>query len=89
MFRLLSRVVVVSVVALSLNFSVVPAAQARIQGPVRTVSSENKSCVEQAMEWLNQVLGKETKVSKKNPKKKVTGNDGCGIDPFGNPKPCP
>jgi hypothetical protein len=37
------------------------------------------------MELLNRVLGNKTR---KSPKKKVTGNDGCLIDPLGNPK-CP
>lgn len=86
MFRFLSRVVVVSVFALSLNIVVVPAAEARMQVS-RQVSTVDQGCVEKAMEWLNQVLGKEPKGSKKNPKK-VTAGDGCGIDPLGNPKPC-
>lgn len=85
MFRFLSRVVVVSVVALSLNFAAVPAAEARIQ-VARTVASDTDGrCVEQAMEWLNRILGKK---AQKSPKKKATANDGCGIDPLGNPRPC-
>lgn len=88
MFRFFSRVVVVSVVALSLNFAVVPAAEARVQTSNRQVSTAvDQGCVEKAMNWLNQVLGKEPKGVKKN-RKKMTGNDGCTIDPFGNPK-CP
>ena len=87
MFRFFSRVVVVSVFALSLNIAVVPAAQARIEVTRAAVSKPDSSCVDQAMEWLNQVLGKERKGSKKNIKK-VTGRDGCTIDPLGNPK-CP
>jgi hypothetical protein len=86
MFRLLSRVVVVSVFALSLNFAVVPAAQARIQVS-RQVSTADQGCVNKAMEWLNQVLGKEPKGSKKN-LKKLTAQDGCTIDPLGHPR-CP
>ena len=87
MFRLLSRVVVVSVFALSLNFAMVPAAEARIQTARTAVSNTEGRCVEQAMEWLNRILGKEKK-AQKGPKKKATANDGCGIDPFGNPRPC-
>lgn len=86
MFRFISRVVVVSVFALSLNFTVVPAAQARIQTERPAVSNTDGRCVGQAMEWLNRILGKES--SRKAPKKKATANDGCGIDPFGHPKPC-
>jgi len=86
MFHFISRVVVVSVFALSLNFAVVPAAQARIQTARPTVSNTDGRCVEQAMEWLNRILGKQS--SRKAPKKKVTGNDGCTIDPLGHPK-CP
>ena len=87
MFRSISRVVVVSVFALSLNFAVVPADQARIQTAKTTaVSNSDGRCVEQAMEWLNRILGKQK--TQKGPKKKATANDGCGIDPFGNPKPC-
>lgn len=88
MFRVsFYRVVVVSVVALSLNIAVVPAAQARVQPSSRQVSTVDEGCVEKAMDWLNQVLGKEPKGSKKN-RKKLTGNDGCTIDPLGNPR-CP
>lgn len=87
MFRFFSRVVVVSVVALSLNIVVVPAAQARIQVDRKTVSASDGSCVDQAMEWLNQILGK--KKSRKDSKKKATANGGGCIDPLGNPRPCP
>jgi len=86
MFHFISRVVVVSVFALSLNFAVVPAAQARIQPAKRAVSNTDGRCVEQAMEWLNRILGQEK--AKKGPVKKVTAKDGCGIDPLGHPKPC-
>lgn len=85
MFHFISRVVVVSVFALSLNFAVVPAAEARIQVDRKAVSSTDGRCVEQAMEWLNRILGKEKPL--KGPKK-ATANDGCTIDPLGNPK-CP
>lgn len=86
MFRIFSRVVVVSVFAFSLNIAVVPAAQARIEVTRAAVSKPDSSCVDQAMEWLNQVLGK--KRIQKSPKKKATANDGCLIDPLGSPK-CP
>lgn len=86
MFRFFSRVVVVSLFALSLNIVVVPAAQARMQVGKQAVLNTDRSCVEQAMEWLNRVLGKES--TRKSTKKKVTAGDGCTIDPFGNPK-CP
>ena len=86
MHHFISRVVVVSVFALSLNFAVVPAAQARIQVEKTAVANTDGRCVEQAMEWLNRILGKQK--TQKGPKKKATANDGCGIDPFGNPRPC-
>jgi len=86
MFRLFSRVVVVSVFALSLNFSLIPAAEARVQVDRKaTVSNKDGSCIEQAMGWLDRILGKKVQ---KTPKKKATANDGCGIDPFGHPRPC-
>lgn len=86
MFRLLSRVVVVSVFALVLNFAMVPAAEARIQVDRKAaVSNTDGSCVEQAMGWLDRILGKKIQ---KTPKKKATANDGCTIDPLGHPK-CP
>ena len=86
MSHFISRVVVVSVFALSLNFAMVPAAQARIETARTTaVSSSDGRCVEQAMEWLNRILGKQS--SRKAPKKKATANDGGCIDPMGNPRP--
>lgn len=85
MFRFFSRVVVVSVFALSLNIAVVPAAEARMQQPRMAVAHVDGSCVEQAMEWLDRVLGKK---ARKSPKKKVTAGDGGCIDPMGNPRPC-
>jgi hypothetical protein len=85
MFHFISRVVVVSVFALSLNFAMVPAAQARIQVDRKAaVSKTGGSCIEQAMGWLDRLLGKEK--AKKSPKKKATANDGCTIDPLGSPK---
>ncbi len=86
MFHFISRVVVVSVFALSLNFAVVPAAQARIQTAKTAASNTDGRCVEQAMEWLNRILGQDK--AKKAPKKKVTANDGGCIDPMGHPRPC-
>ena len=86
MFHFISRVVVVSVFSLSLNFTVVPAAQARIQVDNKAVSNTDSRCVEQAMEWLNRILGKEK--AKKGPNKKATANGGGCIDPMGNPKLC-
>ena len=85
MFRFFSRVVVVSVFALSLNIAMVPAAQARMQVAKEAVSKPGSSCVDQAMSWLNQILGK--KRTQKGPKKVTAGDGGC-IDPMGNPKPC-
>lgn len=87
MHHFISRVVVVSVFALSLNFAVVPAAQARIQVERTAVANTDGGCVEQAMEWLNRILGKDKK-AQKGPKKKATANDGGCIDPMGNPRPC-
>ncbi len=87
MFHFISRVVVVSVFALSLNFAVVPAAEARIQVDRKAaVSNTDGSCIEQAMGWLDRILGKDK--AKRSPTKKATANDGCGIDPFGHPRPC-
>ncbi|HEX5720895.1 MAG TPA: hypothetical protein VF179_32365 [Thermoanaerobaculia bacterium] len=86
MFHFISRVVVVSVFALSLNFAMVPAAEARMQVDRKAaVSKTDGSCIEQAMGWLDRILGKKVQ---KTPKKKVTANDGCGIDPLGHPRPC-
>lgn len=87
MSHFISRVVVVSVFALSLNFAVVPAAQARIQVERKAVSNTDEGCVKQAMEWLDRILGKE-KVQK-SPKKKATANGGGCIDPLGRPIQCP
>lgn len=93
MFRFFSRVVVVSVFALSMNIAMVPAAQARMQVGKKVVSNRDNGCVEQAMEWLNRILGKQR--SQKD-LKKATANDGGAsangggcIDPLGNPRPCP
>ncbi len=86
MYHFISRVVVVSVFALSLNFAMAPAAQARVQVDRKAaVSKTNGSCVEQAMGWLDRILGKKVQ---KTPKKKATANSGGCIDPMGNPKPC-
>ena len=86
MFHFISRVVVVSVFALSLNFAMVPAAEARIQVDRKAaVSNTDGSCIEQAMGWLDRILGKRVQ---KTPKKKVTANDGGCIDPMGHPRPC-
>lgn len=86
MHHFISRVVVVSVFALSLNFAVVPVAEARIQVDRKAAVSEtNGSCVEQAMGWLDRILGKKVQ---QTPKKKATANSGGCIDPMGNPKPC-
>jgi len=88
MFRSISRVVVVSVFALSLNFALVPATQARIQVDKKAaVSNTDGSCIEQAMGWLDRILGKDK--AQKSPKKKATANGGGCIDPLGNPRPCP
>lgn len=88
MFHFISRVVVVSVFALSLNFAMVPAAEARIQVDRKAaVSNTDGSCIEQAMGWLDRILGKEK--AQKNPMKKATANGGGCIDPLGNPRPCP
>jgi hypothetical protein len=86
MFRLLSRVVVVSVVALSLNIAVVPAAEARPHQSGKAVSSATRSWTEEAMEWLNRILGTRTKPQTP---KKMTAHSGPCIDPLGNPRPCP
>lgn len=87
MFRSISRVVVVSVFAFSLNIAVVPAAEARTQTSRTVASNRDGRCVDQAVEWLNQILGK--KKTRKDSKKKASANGGGCIDPLGNPRPCP
>jgi len=86
MFRLLSRVVVVSVVTLSLNFAVVPAAQARSNDSGKAVSGTIRNWTEDAVVWLNRILGMRTKPQTP---KKMTAHSGPCIDPMGNPRPCP
>jgi hypothetical protein len=90
MFRILSRVVVVSVFAVSLNILAVPAAQARPHEG--NVVSASRSWVEEAVSWLNKVLRIQDKVAQQEAKKKMnrkTANSGPCIDPMGNPRPCP
>lgn len=94
MFRFLSRVVVVSVVALSLNFSIVPDAQARPQESGRAVPA-TLSWMEEAMSWVSRILGRELKSSLQSVKRVMANDGGAGstsgpcIDPHGNPRPCP
>jgi hypothetical protein len=89
MFRFLSRVVVVSVLALSLNFVVVPAAQARPQEAGKAAPGTVKSWMEEAMDWLNRILSRESKSSDQGPKKIIANDGGVCIDPNGKPRPCP
>lgn len=85
MFRFLSRVVVVSVFALTLNIAVVPAAQARPHEAGKAAPGAIKSWTEEAMEWLNRILGTQTKTQSP---KKTTANSGPCIDPLGGSRPC-
>ena len=91
MFRFLSRVVVVSVFALSLNIAVVPAAQAKPFESGRVNSGMSKGWVDAALDWLNWFLGQpkdKTKDAGHGPKKVIASDGGVCIDPLGNPKPC-
>lgn len=91
MFRFLSRVVVVSVFALSLNIAVVPAAQAKPFESGRVKSGMSKGWVDAAFDWLNWFLGQpkdKTKDAGHGPKKVIAGDGGICIDPWGNPRPC-
>jgi hypothetical protein len=87
MFRFFSRVVVVSVFAFSLNFATVPAAQAKPSEGGRTATNVSRTWVQEAVEWLERVLGKQEKGSQ-DPKKLTANDGGVCIDPMGNPKPC-
>lgn len=89
----ISRVVVVSVFALSLNIATVPAAQAKPHESGRATTS-SRSLVNQAMEWMNMLLGRQMKNTTQSARK--FPHDGGGttkggpcIDPWGNPRPCP
>jgi hypothetical protein len=85
----ISRVVVVSVFALSLNIATVPAAQAKPFEAGRVASGMSRGWVNAAMDWLNWFLGQPKDKDKTQGSKKVIAADGgiC-IDPLGNPKPC-
>jgi hypothetical protein len=90
----ISRVVVVSVFALSLNIATVPAAQAKPHEPGRaTTSTSSRSLVNQAMEWMNMLLGRQMKNTTQSARKPYDGGGttkgGPCIDPMGNPRPCP
>ena len=87
MLHSISRVVVVSVVALSLNIAVAPAVHAKPhETATSTVKGVNKTWMEEAMNLVNRILGKEN--TPPQGLKKKTGNSGPCIDPMGNPKPC-
>jgi hypothetical protein len=89
MFRFLSRVVVVSVFALSLNIAIVPAAQAKPLDSGRVVSGMSNGWVDAALNWLNWFLGQpKTKDAGHGPKKVIAADGGVCIDPLGNPRPC-
>ncbi len=97
MFRLLSRVVVVSVFALSLNVALTPAAHAKPNDMGRVESGTSRSWMDAAVDWLNTVLGRQPAIeaAQASTKKRVTvdggatTNGGPCIDPLGNPRPCP
>lgn len=87
----ISRVVVVSVFALSLNIAVVPAAQAKPFKSGKADSRMSKGWVDAAFDWLNWFLGQPKDSSKdagQGPKKVIAADGGVCIDPLGNPKPC-
>jgi hypothetical protein len=85
----ISRVVVVSVFALSLNIATVPAAQAKPHESGRVNSSaSSRSWLDAAVNWLNEFLGRQVKNSDQGLKKVIAGDGGQCIDPWGNPKPC-
>ena len=88
MFRFVSRVVVVSVFACSLNFATIPAAEARPFESGRTATNVSRTWVQEAVEWLERLLGRQER-SSRDPKKSVANDGGICIDPLGNPKPCP
>lgn len=95
MFRFLSRVVVASVFALSLNITLAPAAHATPNESGRVDSGTSRSWVDAAVDWLNQFLGRQVQDSAQSSKKVIafdsssTTDGGSCIDPWGNPRPCP
>jgi len=98
MFLFISRVVVVSVLMLSLSITLAPAAHAKSYEPGKAETETSKSWVSAAVDWLNLFLGHQTKEMAQHLKKttkivppigNVTANSGPCIDPLGNPKPCP
>lgn len=91
MFRFFSRVVVVSVFALSLNLALATPAQARQSEQRRDTAGTD--VMERMVNWLSEHLGQRMQpvpVAKKvNPfDGRATANSGPCIDPWGNPKPC-
>ena len=85
----ISRVVVVSVFALSLNIATVPALQAKPIESVKVSSGMSKGWVDTALNWLNWFLGQPKDKSKtQGPTKVIAADGGSCIDPWGNPKPC-
>lgn len=94
MFRLLSRVVVVSVFALSLNVTLTPAAHAQPHESGRVDAGTSRSWTDEAMNWLNEFLGRQVQDRAQSSMMIVFDGDGSTtggscIDPWGNPKPCP
>ena len=88
MLHSISRVVVVSVVALSLNIAVAPAVHAKPHESATTMAKgASRAWMEEAMNLVNRLLGKDNTTPQGL--KKKTGNSGPCIDPMGNPKPCP
>lgn len=88
MLHSISRVVVVSAVALSLNIAVAPAVHAKPRESATTVAKgASRIWMEEAMTLVNRLLGKENPTPQGL--KKKTANSGPCIDPLGNPKPCP
>lgn len=87
MFRSLSRVVVISLVALCFTLSQVPAAQARPQGAAPVARAES-GWFEQAMAWLARQLTGEKPTAQMTSATASSVLGSC-VDPWGRPiRPC-
>jgi hypothetical protein len=92
MFRTVSRVLVVSVLALSLAVFFAPVAQARPHDAGVPAAAAQRSLIEEAISWLSSLWSQENQHATKSQTSNVlvyTTNGGSCIDPWGNPRPCP